>query len=341
MVKTALLVSLGEWTNRTFTLPIVVFFPTSRCNSRCLSCDWWKASGEGDLSMEEVARVAAELPALGTRMVLFSGGEPLLRPEVFEMAALFRAQGLVLHLHTSGILLERFAEKVAAAFSRVIVSLDACDEGAYRAIRGVNALQTLERGVARLRDLSPHLPVTARSTLHKQNYRELPRLVEHAKAMGLEGISFLAADLGSGAFGRPPGGYGADLALDRDEIVEFADVVERVIADREDDFTSGFIAEAPAKLRRLPQHYAALAGLAPFPPVRCNAPSVSVVVEADGSVRPCFFHDAIGSIRERPLRELVARNLAAFRETLSVSENPVCERCVCSMRTSWRSAPWQ
>ena len=65
MVKTALLVSLGEWTNRTFTLPIVVFFPTSRCNSRCLSCDWWKASGEGDLSMEEVARVAAELPALG------------------------------------------------------------------------------------------------------------------------------------------------------------------------------------------------------------------------------------------------------------------------------------
>jgi Fe-coproporphyrin III synthase len=77
---TSVLVRLGEWTNRTFVLPVVVFFPTSRCNSRCVSCDWWKCSGAGDLSLEEIETVADALPALGTRMVLFSGGEPLLRP---------------------------------------------------------------------------------------------------------------------------------------------------------------------------------------------------------------------------------------------------------------------
>jgi hypothetical protein len=67
---------------------------------------------------------------------------------------------------------------------------------------------------------------------------------------------------------------------------------------------------------------------------------VSVVVEANGSVRPCFFHGSIGSVREAPIAAIVARNLRAFRESLDVGANPVCVRCVCSLKTSWRSAPW-
>ena len=158
---------------------------------------------------------------------------------------MFRAHGMTLHLHTSGVLLERFVSRVAEAFSRVIVSLDSPDESGYRSIRGVGALQTLERGVARLRSIKPSLPVGARSTLHRLNFRDLPRLVEHAKAMSLDGISFLSADMGSSAFGRTRGGAGVDISLARDEIVEFADVVERTIVEREDDFACGFIAESP------------------------------------------------------------------------------------------------
>jgi Fe-coproporphyrin III synthase len=58
-------------------------------------------------------------------------------------------------------------------------------------------------------------------------------------------------------------------------------------------------------------------------------------------VRPCFFHAAVGNVRDAPLDEIVARHLPAFRRTLDVATNPVCTRCVCSMRTNWRSAPWQ
>src|SRR5689334_2791952 len=143
-VKTTVLVALGTAANRTFVLPVVIFFPTSRCNSRCVSCDWWKASGAGDLTLSEIAELASALPAVGTRMVLFSGGEPLLRPEVFDAAALFRANGIRLHLHTSGVLLERLAAEVARHFDRVIVSLDAATEPLYAAIRGVNALNPVE-----------------------------------------------------------------------------------------------------------------------------------------------------------------------------------------------------
>jgi Fe-coproporphyrin III synthase len=339
-LATNALVKVGELANRTIVLPVVICFLTSRCNSRCVSCDWWKSAGADDLTLKEIEGVADALVPLGTRLVVFSGGEPLLRPEVFEAAAMFRGRGMALHLLTSGVLLERSASDVARWFSRVIVSLDAPTEELYRAIRGVAALTTIERGVARLQRLAPDVLVTARATVHRMNFRELPRLIEHAKAMALDGISFLPADVSSTAFGRESPDRSASLTLGAAQIGEFADLVDEIIADRPDDFASGFIQESPEKLRRLPQYYAALAGLAQFPPVSCNAPHVSVVIEADGAVRPCFFHQTIGSIRREGLDSIVTRNLRAFRADWSADTNPVCSRCVCSIRTGWRSAPW-
>jgi MoaA/NifB/PqqE/SkfB family radical SAM enzyme len=339
-LATATLVRLGEVTNRTFVLPLVIFYPTGRCNSRCVSCDWWKQSGADDLTLDEIASVADALPPLGTRMVVFSGGEPLLRPEVFDAAQLFRDRGLSLHLLTSGVLLERFAERVAQQFSRVIVSLDASTAALYEQIRGVDALAVVGRGVARLRRLAPAIPLSGRATLHRANFRELPRLIEHAKSLGLDRISFLPADVSSLGFGRDRVPPRDALALGAGEIDEFESIVERTIKVYADDFASGFVAEPPDKLRRLPRYYAALNGAEPFPAVSCNAPWVSVVVEANGSVRPCFFHGSIGNVRQAPLAAIVARNLRAFRESFDVGANPVCVRCVCSLKTSWRSAPW-
>src|SRR4051812_42114705 len=339
-LATATLVRLGEVTNRTFVLPLVIFYPTGRCNSRCVSCDWWKQTGADDLTLTEIAALADALPALGTRMVVFSGGEPLLRPEVFEAARLFRARGMALHLLTSGVLLERCAERVAEQFSRVIISLDASTPALYEQIRGVDALATVGRGVARLRRLAPEVPLSGRATLHRANFRELPRLIEHAKALGLDRISFLPADMSSLGFGRSAVPQHAGLALDADEIGEFEALIERTIAVYGGDFASGFVAESPDRLRRLPRYYAALSGAEPFPRVSCNAPWVSVVVEANGSVRPCFFHGSIGNVRQASIDAIVGRNLRAFRASFDVGADPVCVRCVCSLKTSWRSAPW-
>lgn len=340
-IATATLVRLGEISNRTFVLPLVIFYPTSRCNSRCVSCDWWKQTGERDLSLEEIDAVAASTADLGTQLVVFSGGEPLLRPEVFDAARRFRVRGITLHLLTSGILLERCVHRVAEQFARVCVSLDASDEALYERIRGVAALGVVARGVRALRCLAPEIPITARSTLHRRNFRQLPHLIDRAREMGLDGISFLAADVTStGAFGRDERPRPDLLGLDRDEVEDFEAIVERTLVTHADAFASGFVAESPAKLRRLPQYYRALAGRAPFPIVDCNAPWVSVVIEADGQVRPCFFHEPIGNVRDRQLADIVADSLRTFRQSLCVGTNATCERCVCSLKTGWRSAPW-
>ena len=336
-VTSNLLVQLNQATNRTFVLPILIFFPTARCNSHCVSCDWWKADGAGDLTLEQIRALTDELPALGTRLVSFSGGEPTFRKDVYEIAALFRARGVRLHLLTSGLSLERDAAAIVEHFGEVTISLDGHTADQYAKIRGVNGLGVIERGVRKIKTLSPRIPVRARSTLHRHNFAEIPGLIDKAHAMGLDGISFLSADVTSEAFGRRTEPSMEGLLLTPDEVAEFARVVEATIASHSADFESRFVAESPAKLRRLPQYYAAQHGLAEFPLVRCNAPWASAVVEADGAVRPCYFHPAVGNIRETSLRELLANEMVGFRRELSVAHNATCQRCVCTLQVGLRT----
>ena len=333
---------VGELTNRNLVMPLLVFYPTSRCNSRCLSCDWWQSTGADDLSYAEIAEVARAVPALCISRVLLSGGEPLLRPDFGRVAALFRRQGARLELTTSGVLLAPRAEAVAAHVHRVTVSLDGAGAASYHAVRGIDGLGALEAGLARLSALAPRLPVAARATLHAMNFRELPALVETARRLGLDGISFPAADLSSGAFGRRAGAAPSARALlpaaaDLDELDA---IIDRTARDLAHEFACGFIAETPDKLRRIPRYYRALRGEGPFPPVSCNAPWVSAVVEANGAVRPCFFHDPIGNVREKPLASIIHHDLRRFRRGFVVTTDPVCRRCVCSLKVGMRSQLW-
>jgi MoaA/NifB/PqqE/SkfB family radical SAM enzyme len=338
---TTLACRAGETLNRTFVLPLVFFSPTSRCNSRCVSCDWWKSDGAGDLTLPEVRLVAAALQALSVRLVVFTGGEPLVRREVFEMARAFRARGARLWLLTSGLQLARFAEEIAREFARVTISLDGATRETYRRVRGVDALELVAEGVARLRSIAPAVPITARCTIHRQNHRELERIVRKAREIGVDRVSFLAADLSSSAFNRTGAApHAADLALDEAERAELRQLIDVAAADLAGEFATRFVEQPPERLRRIADYYDALAGAAPFPPVRCNAPWVSLAIEANGDVRPCFFHAPIGNVRDTPIARLVAHELRAFRARLDVSTNPTCQRCVCSLKVGLRTAPW-
>jgi MoaA/NifB/PqqE/SkfB family radical SAM enzyme len=295
------------------------------------------------LTLDEIRTVAAELPALRTRLVLFSGGEPLLRREVYDIADVFRTHGVKLHLLTSGLFLERDAEQVAARFENVTVSLDGHTRALYQQIRGVDGLDLVKRGLAKLRRVAPALPLRARSTLHRHNFRQLPNLIDKARTMGVAQISFLAADVTSEAFGQKSMRTESStrgLLLTEPEVKDFAHIVEDTICSHSQDFESHFVAESPEKLRRLPKYYAAQLGLGAFPSVACNAPWVSAVIEADGGVRPCYFHPAVGNVREKPLRQILSHEMRMFRTGLDVAENAVCAKCVCTLKVGMRTRLW-
>ncbi|HLZ85803.1 MAG TPA: SPASM domain-containing protein, partial [Puia sp.] len=107
-------------------------------------------------------------------------------------------------------------------------------------------------------------------------------------------------------------------------------ILQNVIQRYEPLFKTGFIAESPEKLGRIGEYYTASYGQNPFPYKRCNAPWVSTVIEADGTVRPCFFLPPMGNIHDTPLPEILnGPGAIAFRRSLDIDKNDTCRRCVC------------
>src|SRR5262249_17647374 len=89
-------------------LPRVTLDLPERCTSRCISCDFWR-HGRRDMDIEPLHLAMPGLRELGTRVVLVSGGEPLLHPQWADIAALLRPQGMRLWLLTAGLALAKQA----------------------------------------------------------------------------------------------------------------------------------------------------------------------------------------------------------------------------------------
>ena len=318
-------------------LPLVTLYLSERCNSRCVGCDYWR-HGRADLGLAAVEALLPDLAALQTRDVLISGGEPLLNAQWPSICRLLRAHGMRLWLLTSGLALGRHAERVAGLFAGVTVSLDGACRGTYRATRGIDAFASVCRGIAAAARRG--IPTQLRATLQRGNFRELAALVDLAHELGAGRISFLAADVrSSDAFGRH-GAPSSSVALTAEQLPEFERRLHDLERTHAADFSSGFIAESPAKLRRVLQYYRALLGLATFPPVHCNAPEFSAVMDASGHLRPCFF---IGGPREpaAPFQlaaSLNSRGMAGLRDAIRGGLRAECQRCVCSM---WRDPALQ
>jgi MoaA/NifB/PqqE/SkfB family radical SAM enzyme len=120
------------------------------------------------------------------------------------------------------------------------------------------------------------------------------------------------------------------VLLNKDELPALKNILEKIQTVYEFDITTGFIAESPAKLQNIYQYYAAFYGLNPYPFKKCNAPWVSAVIEADGTVKPCFFHNAIGNIHDESLTNILNDEKGLrFRKELDINNNEICRRCVC------------
>ncbi len=97
-----------------------------------------------------------------------------------------------------------------------------------------------------------------------------------------------------------------------------------------DEFRANYILESPDKIQKIYYYYAAYFCLNDFPYKKCNAPWVSTVIEADGSVRPCFFHNAFGNIKMGTLDSIINSEKAIeFRKNLDMDKNDTCIKCVC------------
>ncbi|MEO8018090.1 MAG: radical SAM/SPASM domain-containing protein [Pseudomonadota bacterium] len=313
-------------------LPLVTLYLTDRCNSRCVTCDYWR-HGRDNLTLEALQRLLPDLVARGTRVALLSGGEPLLNRQWREIADALRARDISLWLLTSGLSLAKHAHDAARVFEAITVSLDGTTPSTYEAIRGLDAFDKVCAGVRAA--TAEGVRVGLRVTVQRANYRELPRFVSLARELGANQVSFLAVDVSNPhAFGRNQA-FADNLALAGEDLQGFAGVLDDMENEFAAEFASGFIAESPSKLRRLQGYFAALRGQGEFPSVRCNAPEFSAVIGVDGRVSPCFFipGPAPSAGRFDLGATLESQAMQDLRADIRAGRRRECERCVCTL---WR-----
>ena len=294
------------------------------------------------MNLAAVTRLLPSFAQLGTQMVLLSGGEPLLNPDWAAIAQLLRKNGLKVWLLTSGLALAKHARRAASLFDAITVSLDGTDPETYAAIRGLDAFHKVCEGIQAVAAQGARPAI--RVTLQRGNFRQLPAFVDLAKDLGAQQVSFLAVDVANPhAFGRTDD-FVSDLALRPEDLPQLERLLDSTEQDHGEDFRSGFIAETPQKLRRILQYFAAIQGLGPYPPVRCNAPEFSAVIGATGSVQPCFFISgpagarisATGTLNVDLTSVLNGNGMSALRTAIRDGRRRECKTCVCSL---WRDPP--
>ena len=302
-------------------------------------CDIWKGNHNlKQLQEADISGLLCSLKKFGTQQVLMSGGEALLNPNFFLFCKMLKKENIRISLLSAGLTIKKHAAQITEWIDDIIVSLDG-DAALHDTIRNIpGAFQKLKDGIDAVRSIVPDFHISGRTVIHRLNYRRWQAIIETAAEIGLDSISFLPADISSNAFNREIAWTEPrqdEVLLAKEELPVLQAVIDDMIMQYKDDFANGFIVESPQKIQKIHDYYSAQHGLNPFPYKKCNAPWVSAVIEADGNVRPCFFHEVIGNIQEAGLDTIINSERAiAFRKNLDMDKNDTCRKCVCYLNLS-------
>ncbi len=254
---------------------------------------------------------------------------------LWKLCALLRDNKIRLTLLSTGLLLKGNAKAILEYIDHVILSLDGSEE-VHDKVRNIpGGFSKLTEGIKALKKLNPSFPITGRCVLQRYNFSDFINIVKAARHIGLDQISFLAADVSSTAFNRMqqwPEERVHEVALTNAETLEFEKIVHQSFTEINAEYKTKFIAESEAKINNIVQYYKAVNKAGNFPKVECNAPWVSAVIESDGNVLPCFFHKPYGNIYEDGFLEIINSPPAReFRRNLNLAKDEICKKCVCSL----------
>ena len=173
---------------------------TALCNSRCRYCDTWKNIPESEPDTGEWKGIIDELVQLGVVTLTFSGGEPFIRKDLFELASYAKSQGLVTMVVTNMSLFEeQHIKKIAECFDFFGISIDSTKPLIYQEIRGRDWLERIKGNVrtlmAGVSELKADVQVCGMVTISNKNAGEMHELLHMIfDDLGMDTISFNVLD---------------------------------------------------------------------------------------------------------------------------------------------------
>jgi len=307
--------------------PVVFWNITSRCNLSCTHCYLRSGPGrlrEDELTTDEATALIDDLAGAGVPLLLFSGGEPLVREDFWTLAAHARRRGLPAVLSTNGTLITpaiaRRLRKAGIGYAGI--SLDGATAATHDAFRGVPG--SFDRSVQALKNcIDAGLRCGVRFTVTKRNHTELGDLIALARSIGVHRFCvYWLVPTGRG------GDVHADLQVAPGEVRAVIDLVYRETIRTDPAVMEFLTVDAPQDgaclLARLegdgsPAYDRAHRLLARMG--GCSAGRRVANIDPSGNVYPCQFAQfeefLVGNVRDRPFGDLWNdpgnRVLAAFR----------------------------
>jgi len=297
-----------------FHLDMVWIHLTHECNLRCRYC--YVSAGEAlenELSTEEVIRLLDDVKALGEgryQTVALSGGEPLLREDIWDIAAHVRKLGMTIILATNGTLVDdAMAKKLKEYVSYVHLSLDGTEEH-HDELRGKGSFQ---KAMTAMRHLQANgVPCYFSAVVTKHNMRDVPNLVRIAHEYGIREVKSPPI--------MPIGRGDEELQPSNVELAELwrdTHLLEEKLGYKVHNVNDRSVAPAhPIKYGRY----------------SCTAGINSISIDSDGSVYPCqaamFGEFYVGNVRERSLKDIWEDpgSFKRWRDT-TVQAIPKCSAC--------------
>lgn len=278
---------------------------TAACNLACAHCRRLDASAAGDLTTKEARRLIEDLASWARPILVLSGGEPLVRPDILDLAAHAGDLGLTVSLATNGTRVDdALARSIAqSGIRRVAVSLDGADPATHNALRRQpGSFEAALEGCRRVREAGLSLQINCTVTRHN--------------ADRIEEVYCLALDLGADAlhfFLLVPVGCGADIGESHQlEAQRYEEVLNWIYDKSRENRIHLRPICAPHYFRVLRQR-----ARAEGRPVErradgfhamtrgCLAGTGIAFVSHRGEVFPCGYLPRVaGSVRERPFRDI-------------------------------------
>ncbi len=277
---------------------IISWNTTRRCNQFCRHC--YRAAGpEADpdeLSTQEGRKLLEQIARAGFKIMVLSGGEPLMRPDIYELAAHGTQQGLRVVLGTNGTLLtpEVVAKLKQAGVARVGISLDDTDPAVHDEWRRMpGAWEASVRGMRTC--LEGGLPFQIHTTVTERNEAIITDLTDLAVELGA---------VGHHVFFLVPAGRGADIEAETLKASQYELLLGRILDKQREVSIELKPTCAPqfmriAKRKGIPMRYTK----------GCLAGTSYCVIIPNGDVQPCpYLPLRVGNVRETDFSRIWAEN---------------------------------
>lgn len=152
------------------------YYVTYRCNATCSFCDIWERPSPL-VDLADVTQNLDDLRRLGVRVIDFTGGEPLLHPQLPDLLALAKERGFLTTVTTNGLLYPKRAKQLAGLVDLLHFSIDSSVPEEHNASRGVRCFDKLMASIETALALGEHPDLLF--TVTNDNVHRLPEIYEH------------------------------------------------------------------------------------------------------------------------------------------------------------------